>query len=57
MKEKEEKKVLLSREEIEKQMAAFAEEYAGTEFDLDPALEAAGIECLLANSEWNLPKE
>jgi len=57
MKEKEEKAFLGSREEIEEQMADFAKEYAGTEFDLDPALEAAGIECLLANSEWNLPKE
>ena len=33
------------------EIAAFAAEYGGTEFDLDPDLEAAGIECINANKE------
>ena len=32
-------------------IAAFAAEFAGTEFDLDEELEAAGVECLLAIDE------
>jgi hypothetical protein len=57
MKEKEEKRELGSREEIERQMAELAREYAGTDFDLDPALEAAGIECILADFENDLQEK
>ena len=32
-------------------IATFAAEFAGTEFDLDEELEAAGVECLLAIDE------
>ncbi len=38
------------RSEISEAIAAYATEYAGTEFDLDEAFEAAGIESWL-NSE------
>ena len=38
---------LRRKQQIHDQIAAYAEENAGTEFDLDPELEAAGIECLL----------
>lgn len=37
------------QEWIEAEIAAFAEEYAGTEFDLDKDLEAAGIEFLCSD--------
>ena len=37
------------QEWIEAEIAAFAEEYAGTEFDLDNELEAAGIEFLCSD--------
>lgn len=33
------------------ELAAFVEEYAGTEFDLDPELEAAGVEFMLSQPE------
>ena len=35
------------RQAVHDEIAAFAKEYAGTDLDLDPDLEAAGIECLL----------
>lgn len=33
-------------EEEQRLVAEYAAEFAGTEFDLDPALEDAGLECL-----------
>lgn len=33
---------LKEKHEIAAEIAAFAEQFAGTEFDLDPAMEAAG---------------
>lgn len=39
----------IERERIRSEIAAFAAEYAGTEWDLDPELEAAGLEVLRAN--------
>lgn len=39
----------IEREQIRAEIAAFAAEYAGTEWDLDPELEAAGLECLREN--------
>lgn len=35
------------RAQREAEIRAYAEEWAGTEFDLDPALEAAGAEVIL----------
>lgn len=40
----------LEREQRRARIAEFAAEYAGTEWDLDPALEAAGIEVILGQS-------
>ena len=37
--------------ERKKRMAAYAEEFGGTEFDLDPELEAAGAECIHNHNE------
>ena len=34
------------RRQVDAEIAAYAAEYAGTEFDLDPQLEQAGLECL-----------
>lgn len=34
------------------QIAAYAERYAGTKFDLDEELEAAGIEHILETTKW-----
>ncbi|MEP7342345.1 MAG: hypothetical protein ABI977_31755 [Acidobacteriota bacterium] len=46
------------QEWIEAEIAAFAEEYAGTEFDLDKELEAAGLECLNSQLEpWPLEEQ
>ncbi|SEJ45364.1 hypothetical protein SAMN04488058_108102 [Deinococcus reticulitermitis] len=39
----------IERERIRSEIAAFAAEYAGTEWDLDPELEEAGLEVLRAN--------
>ena len=36
---------------LHEEIAAFATEFAGTEFDLDPELEAAGVEFLLSQNE------
>ena len=41
------------RARIAADLKAFAETYAGTNWDLDPELEAAGIESLLANTRWD----
>lgn len=35
-----------SREAVYRSIAEYAAEFGGTEFDLDPALEQAGLECL-----------
>lgn len=35
-----------SRENVYRSIAMYAAEFGGTEFDLDPALEQAGLECL-----------
>lgn len=35
-----------SREDVYRSIAEYAAEFGGTEFDLDPALEQAGLECL-----------
>lgn len=35
-----------SLEEEQRLIAEYAAEFAGTEFDLDPVLEEAGLECL-----------
>lgn len=37
------------RERLDAEIEAYARDLAGTPFDLDPDLEAAGIDCLLAN--------
>ena len=34
------------RRRVDAEIAVYATEHAGTEFDLDPQLEAAGLECL-----------
>lgn len=34
------------RDEVEREIREFAEQWAGTELDLDPALEAAGIDAI-----------
>ena len=34
------------RRRVDAEIAAYAAEHAGTEFDLDPQLEEAGLECL-----------
>jgi metal-responsive CopG/Arc/MetJ family transcriptional regulator len=39
------------KEELHEEIAAYAAEFAGTEFDLDEELEAASIEHLLAEEE------
>jgi hypothetical protein len=39
------------REALEKEITEYAEKHAGTDVDLDPALEAASIEFLLEDEE------
>lgn len=39
------------QELTETELAAFVKEYAGTEFDLSPELEAAGVEFMLSQPE------
>lgn len=46
-----EKESPASGDERAKRIAEFAREFGGTELDLDPDLEAAGIEALLALDE------
>lgn len=41
----------IQREERRARIAAFAAEYAGTAWDLDPELEAAGIEVILGDNQ------
>ena len=47
----------LQREERRVRIAAFAEEFAGTDWDLDPELEAAGLEALNAAGDAERPVE
>jgi hypothetical protein len=42
----------LDRDSLHDEIAAYAERYAGTEFDLDEELEAAGIEHILETTKW-----
>lgn len=45
------------RREIHEELRAFAEEFAGTEWDLDPQFEAAGLESIAKLPPWpNPPK-
>lgn len=45
------------RRKIQQELRAFAEAYAGTEWDLDPQFEAAGIESIAKLPPWpNPPK-
>lgn len=41
----------VTEDERARRIAEYAREFGGTEFDLDPDLEAAGIEALLALDE------
>ena len=43
-----EQELAAKRQARKERLAAYAEAMAGTEFDLDPVLERAGIECLLS---------
>jgi plasmid stability protein len=41
------------RKRVREEFAAWIKANAGTELDLDPDLEAAGIESMLANTTWD----
>jgi len=46
-----ERREVSAKEKRCEELRAFAEEYAGTEFDLDEELEAAGVEHLLETTK------
>lgn len=45
------------RRKIQQDLRAFAEAYAGTEWDLDPQFEAAGIESIAKLPPWPNPPQ
>lgn len=52
-------RVRQKREDFYEQMRVFAAEHGGTELDLDPALEQAGLECIwesVEDDKWDEEK-